>query len=738
MKLMRRWRAGPGPGDERGLAAGGTMPDFADLQKLSALNMQAVKGVRNYLLFQRFPSYKWPFWVPRQQESRDLAVGSPVLLNRSARDWICFSNQYSRELLRIDPSGMLSCAGERWSIEFWWMNGDSILRPQNMDGVFERARDPETSLVTLRWKCSPLDMGQTLYGIMGASDDVLVRTDFHAARHAGDSALLAVVRPYSNEEIGGLDSLEYRRDTKSIRVQGADRILVDVKPDFILAGNGTAGDVAHPAGERETLKASCRYGMATIALGFRIKKGARFFHLRIGLAPARNISSARLNLEQASKEYADSSRNRLASGTRLTFPDGESSMWFATCKSAMLHHAPRIASASPRESDLQQIVQGYYVCSSCARSGFVAEAMKIALLYLKGYSYPEQRGLRDHLSAAYVVSMFADFFLFSRDNDALREHYPSVKKLTDLIAGFSSGVRMIESASSENFIDGLHLGIAHAHDYAVLMNAMRQASYLARCAGIFGDETRFGAEVERLKGVILKWCAAALAGGETVIPPEFAAYCVTAGWPHGQNVLTPDDFRSLVKLVADSLPTLPVYNASCGGWDSFVSLALASNMLLVKDDRCFQIFEKLVSAAGDARVFVDFLSPSTMRGVYGEGDSARVIWAMGAFLRNAMFVDYEHRLEVLPVPRPEWFEQGRELVIHNAPSRFGTISIRILSLAHEIQYHFTDLPKFVPPEIMINLPFKAKIKPESDFILKKEVANSYIINGWPSIVRFAR
>jgi len=141
---MRRWRAGPGPGDERGLAAGGTMPDFADLQKLSALNMQAVKGVRNYLLFQRFPSYKWPFWVPRQQESRDLAVGSPVLLNRSARDWICFSNQYSRELLRIDPSGMLSCAGERWSIEFWWMNGDSILRPQNMDGVFDPSMEMQS------------------------------------------------------------------------------------------------------------------------------------------------------------------------------------------------------------------------------------------------------------------------------------------------------------------------------------------------------------------------------------------------------------------------------------------------------------------------------------------------------------------------------------------------------------------------------------------------------------------
>lgn len=111
---------------------------------------------------------------------------------------------------------------------------------------------------------------------------------------------------------------------------------------------------------------------------------------------------------------------------------------------------------------------------------------------------------------------------------------------------------------------------------------------------------------------------------------------------------------------------------------------------------------------------------------------------MFATLRNILFVDYPERLDLFPRPLPEWFEPGSEIRIDDMPSRFGLISLRMISTVNEIQFHFDKLPKFVPPDIMINLPFRTKIKLEDDFILKREEDMSYIINGWPSIVRFIR
>jgi hypothetical protein len=710
----------------------------ADSRKLGLLSTQAVRGLRNFMLFQRFPSFGWPFWIPRQHPGGEAAVSSPVILNRSARDWICFSNQFSPEVLRIDPSGMISAVDESWSLEFWWLQGDTLIRAQNREGNVIRTRDTRTSVISIRWKSGSLEMSQSFFGSRGTADEIIIRSEVQNLRSAGDSCFFIVLRPYSNEAIGGLESIEYRKDAKSLRINGIDRFMTDTRPDLVLAGNGSAGDINHSTSDRGATKIHCDQGMATMALGFRVKKGARIINLRIGLSETRQISSARFNHDQVAREYVEFSSKKLSSGAQLTLPGTAYTEMFAACKAAVVHQYARVLAASARGSSPDVAAQAYHVCSALSRSGFHGEAVKIATHYLKKFVYPEQRALGDHIAAAFTVSMYADYFLFSRDDDSLREVYPAIKRLSDSITEFSRSFRSIDSASRVNFIDGFDMEVAHAHDFSVLMGALRHGSYLARCMGIFGDESKYASEVSRLKDILLKWCASALAGGESIMPAEFAAYCVTTAWPHGLNVLVPDDTRSLAALVADSLRGLPVYNPSYGGWDSYISLVLATNLLLAGDLRCYTILDKVCPVPGEAVTFTDFRHPLTGRGVHGEGESPKVIWAMGAFLRSMLFMDYEHRLEILPLPRVEWFEAGNEMAIQSAPSRFGEINIRILCLPHEVQYHFTGLPKFVPPEIVINLPFKTKIKTESDFILKKEVGNSYIINGWPSVVRFIR
>jgi len=168
------------------------------------------------------------------------------------------------------------------------------------------------------------------------------------------------------------------------------------------------------------------------------------------------------------------------------------------------------------------------------------------------------------------------------------------------------------------------------------------------------------------------------------------------------------------------------------------SLVAANNLIMMKDPKCDEIVRALMGTKSGTYVLPEFMNPSTGRASWGDGASMTASAMMFATIRNILFVDYPERLDLFPRPRPEWFEPGNEIKIDDMPSRFGLISLRMASTVNEIQVHFEKLPKFVPPDIMINLPFRTKIKLEDDFILKREDDMSYIINGWPSIVRFMR
>jgi hypothetical protein len=78
------------------------------------------------------------------------------------------------------------------------------------------------------------------------------------------------------------------------------------------------------------------------------------------------------------------------------------------------------------------------------------------------------------------------------------------------------------------------------------------------------------------------------------------------------------------------------------------------------------------------------------------------------------------------------------MILTGAPSRFGNINLRMAVTEHEIQFFFEGLPKFIPPDILIHLPFKAVIKPGDDFVIKKDFEDSFVINGWPAYAGFIR
>jgi len=93
---------------------------------------------------------------------------------------------------------------------------------------------------------------------------------------------------------------------------------------------------------------------------------------------------------------------------------------------------------------------------------------------------------------------------------------------------------------------------------------------------------------------------------------------------------------------------------------------------------------------------------------------------------------------LFPVPESGWFKPGSRIQVDQSPSRFGAISFTVDAGEKDLKITFNDPPKYLPPDIMINLPFNASILEGEDFIVKRKTAGSFLINGWPSIVRFIR
>lgn len=124
------------------------------------------------------------------------------------------------------------------------------------------------------------------------------------------------------------------------------------------------------------------------------------------------------------------------------------------------------------------------------------------------------------------------------------------------------------------------------------------------------------------------------------------------------------------------------------------------------------------------------------RGVWGNGNSKIIAALILIIVRNRVFLDRAERLEIFPCPEKEWFETGKKIKIEDALTRYGKISFVSETTESEIKFTFIGLPKFIPSDIMINFPIETSIIESDDFILKRKTGNSYIINGWPSVIRF--
>jgi len=505
--------------------------------------------------------------------------------------------------------------------------------------------------------------------------------------------------------------------------------------------------------------------MATMAVGYKIDKKGPLFPVRLAISTSSAIKKGNIDIHALRKDYGNYTTMRLSQGIKLRFPDNRRVTRFNGARLGVLHGLlPSVHSDSDYFSTASHWRELFYTVYALNRMGYFNESLTMLRSFTSNQPDGKVKDMTHGVILAYLLSAVSDYYLHSRNSEFLQEFYPIIKKTCVALFEYTKNLRtknMKKLSQLTNTHQYYFLRGVSGYDISLLAYAFSQSAFLARSMGIFGDENRYIKESLRISEIFhnileLEDIPAGedtandsgenVKGGEDIAESaevsrplhDYQRYDIAGVFPFtlgafGREWLQ-NSVDTLKKRYGNTLQFSPMIPAT----DMVASLLYANAMLYANDPDVIDLLHRIEQVPGDMYVIPEYMNPSTGMSVFGDGASKVAISLFAQLYRNLLFIDYPDRLELFPAPPREWFVSGKEITIEHAPSRFGSISFKMVATRGEVKISFLELPQFVPPEIMIRLPFKAKIIQEDDFVIKKEMGNAFLLNGWPDNIRFRR
>ncbi len=718
------------------------------------------EGMKNFTIYQKYNYFVWPYWISRYVNTVNERIQSlPFFLyNNHCRTWYTLNSFLSSGSIRIDPSGMVHPVWASWSLEFWIYADNSLIQFHNDDYIRQEIDNGEvkTSYIhpDFRYK-------QSVYITHTNIDEAVVVNNVHYKKK-NKAYFIIAIRPYTTERLSGLESIELVKNN-FIRINNEYHCALLMKPDYILTGNEISGDIDFRWKENKH-KVTSYARMATMAFVYDISNKEYEIAVRVAVNKESKISVPKVIIKSTYTEYNKYIDLRMQEGVRITVGKNSINEWVNFCKFSALVEAANIDISS--KNQYEDIARYYFTILALNRMGHFQQSLSIMNLILKNIKIKDDLG--SILSAAFVCNMLGDYYRIVKDTHFLQNNYPVCKQYAQIILQFCKELKNIQNYilfdhSDEN-------DIHHVWDIPVIISALENLAFMSRSLGLFGDETKFLAEANKLDASVMNvlFHVSQETGNEEEkliewLPEhgkpvrkqkisvkeslEFANSINTSNnriilytsflYPHLVHITRKYTTQRIIDAIINAGKGLPLYNTIISGIDVISSLNLANSMLYAHDRRAVDIIHAIITLCKKRKFMPDLLDPVSGHAIVKEPISTVAVSLLFQSLRNMCFIDHPERLEVFPVPVEEWFGDS-QIVVTNAPSRFGNISFVSTSTSSEFVIQFTDVPRFIPHDILINLPFKAKIKKADDFIVKYETEKSWCINGWPSEIRFKR
>ncbi len=702
---------------------------FLDPEKEEILFNDISLGIGNRVAYQKFQNFTWPLWLSDAGDFYSLnyrPTSNPLLLNTNFREWQSFTNYLSNDEIHIDRSGMISGPGDSpWSVEFWYYSDNVMYRPHKQHRAISPVRNHKTGEISVSGSYGNAKFKERVAGAKSGIDEALVSYEMNTDRH--EDILFAVIRPYNCLSIGGVNNINFDNAGCFLKINGRQCVAVEKKPDFIETGSGKDGDVRCLAVEGGS-SVECSYGMAAMALGFKLKKGDNVLNFRISLDNGRSLPTHKFDFAKSFKEFQSFSEMRINEGLKIDISDENLTKYFQQSKITLFNN-------NTNDFDAEKI-EGfrnlYFFTYAMIRAGLQSEAEKLLDRMLEKFKYniknPEYNSI---ISASYLLSAFYECYLHKRESEFLQSYFPVIRKLGDYIYNYSTEIHAVEQLPG-NTQGNYYIKESNECDFIIILSAMVNVSYLCRCLGIFGDEVKYKNEADRIQSIVKN----ILEKRRQISLDNFYSFRSLVTFP--DNIISgykDEDYSEFFSSLTDDV-NFPLYDPLTG-IDLFSSALVLIHMIEHKDLRFNSFYKKFYSLIDDFFTLPDYLDPVLKRGVWGDGNSKITAALILVIERNRIFLDRADRLEIFTAPEKRWFETGKKLKVDDALTRYGKISFMSETFDDEIKLTFKGLPKFIPSDIMINIPVETSLIESDDFILKRKVGNSYIINGWPAIIRFS-
>ena len=712
-------------------------------EKVESYSDDIVMGACNYALFQKYSSFRWPAWVCCPGKGGSSArpdITPPILINTKMRDTLPCPVIPGNSELCIDPSGMIYPESSGWSIEIWVYSAGRIHRPSENPGGTEQNVDPGTGITRSTWKSRLFTIDLSFYTSRAPLTGAIVEAAAAVPARSAGAFLMCVIRPYDGRRLGGAGKIIYNQGSGQVRINGENWVSIVAEPDFVLSGSAEHGDISDwmvdPENAAETTAVECGSGMATMAFCYRLKKSGRSCFFRIAQGAGDMPVNARDLCVKAREALELNADTTVSQGIEIKLPDDRIMNWFRGAGNTLKQVSDRdlfIRRGRVVEPDYRSI---YYIISALCVMGSTETALDMINRFLDTFTIDRKKpALKPTIDLCYMLIAVAEYYLKTRDADFLQSRYDLIRDLARVLMKKSSSIKgdMPEGYNSIREYAGRE---GHAYDLLLMAYALEQVAYCSRSMGIFGEEARVRGEAERLSslftGMLNQFCT------DTLSPVnDFSFFLIYAGYPFRLRCMGDDLTAAMLERVSAHFSDTLLFVKSLG-CDIVSSLVMTNNLILMEDQGAYKIIEKLMKIGEGRYHLPEYINPVSGLGCWGRGHSRCISSLVIATIRNIFFMDRPERLVLFPLPREEWFTPGTEIIIRNAQSRFGQINLRVISTTNEIQFHFEGLPRFVPPDILINLPVRAKIYSSDDFLIKNAEKQSFLINGWPSVIRFIR
>ncbi|MEJ5360496.1 MAG: hypothetical protein WHV26_00410 [Spirochaetota bacterium] len=725
-----------------------------------AIPSEISEGMKNFAIYQKYNYFVWPYWISRYVNKVNERIQSlPFFLyNNHCRTWYTINSFLSSGSIRIDPSGMLHPVWSSWSLEFWVYADNALIQFHN-DNYIQQEID--NGVVKTSYSHPDFTYKQLVYITHTNIDEAVVVNNVHYKKKNKVYFIIAV-RPYTTERLSGLESIELVKNN-FIRINNEYHCALLVKPDFVLTGNEIAGDIDFGRKESKN-KITSNAGMATMAFVYDVSNRELEVPVRVAVNENSKITVSKFIIKSTKNEYTNYIDLRMKEGVGIAIGKNVINDWVNFCKfSALVEAANFELSYKNQEQDFTRY---YFTIMTLNRMGHFQQSLSIIHHILKNINMKDDFG--SAVSAAYVCNMVGDYYRIVKDSSFLQNNYSVCKQYGQNMIQYCKELKNIskyilaDSSDEKKSTNVLHI--------PVIIAGLDNLAFMSRSLGLFSDEKKFLAEANALEASavnalfhisqetgkeeekLIEWqpkhgkplrkqkisFKESLEFTHTINTSNNRILQYTSFlYPYMVHLILKYTTQKIIDTIISAGKGLPLYNTVISGIDVISSLSLANSMLYAHDARAVDIIYAIITLCKKRKFMPDFLDPVSGHAVVKEPISIVAVSLLFQAIRNICFIDHPERLELFPVPFEQWFGDS-QIVITNAPSRFGNISFTATSTSDEFVIQFTDIPRFIPQDILINLPFRAKIKKADDFIVKYETEKSWCINGWPSELRFKR